>query len=293
MPAAGAIDAHCHVWRLDDGEPFAVRAKIPALARDFTLDELATLQRASGVSGTVLVQAVDSVAESLRLLAVADADPRVLGVVTWADPTRDDCVATIEAYRRHPKFVGIRPMPRDTFGGDWLDAPSTRRAFAHVQDVGCSVDLLVQERDLARAERLVREFPRLRCVLNHAGRPAVMAGDIEAWRARMRTLAGLPALYVKCSGLTERAGLEWTPQGVGAWIRGLVEIFGDERVMFASNWPVITLACRYDLWVDTVLAALAGQTAAARERIMQGNAAAFYRLASALPQLRSLSGDRA
>ena len=283
MSVAGAIDAHCHVWRLDDGEPFAVRAKIPALARDFTPDELATLQQASGVSGTVLIQAVDSVAESRRLLTRAEDDPRILGVVAWADPTRHDCVATIDAYRRHPKFVGIRPMPRDTFGGDWLDAASTRRVFAHLQDIDRSLDLLVQERDLARAERLLREFPGLRCVLNHAGRPAVMAGDIDAWRARMGALASLPSLYVKCSGLTERAGLEWTPQLVVPWIRGLVEIFGDERVMFASNWPVITLACRYDLWVDTVRAALADRSAAALDRIMRGNAAAFYRLASAAP----------
>ena len=283
MSVAGAIDAHCHVWRLDDGEPFAVRAKIPALARDFTPDELATLQQASGVSGTVLIQAVDSVAESRRLLTRAEDDPRILGVVAWADPTRHDCVATIDAYRRHPKFVGIRPMPRDTFGGDWLDAASTRRVFAHLQDIDRSLDLLVQERDLARAERLLREFPGLRCVLNHAGRPAVMAGDIDAWRARMGALASLPSLYVKCSGLTERAGLEWTPQLMVPWIRGLVEIFGDERVMFASNWPVITLACRYDLWVDTVRAALADRSAAVLDRIMRGNAAAFYRLASAAP----------
>ena len=280
MPAAGAIDAHCHVWRASDGERFPVRAKIAALARDFTFEELAVLQQASGVAGTVLVQAVDSVAESLRLLALAEAHRRVRGVVTWADPTRDDFVATIEAYRGHPKFVGIRPMPHDTFGGEWLDAPATRRAFAHLQDVGCPVDLLVQERDLARAERLVREFPALRCVLNHAGRPAVMAGAIDAWRARMRTLASLPSMSVKCSGLAERAGVEWTRGSITPWITGLVDMFGDERVIFASNWPVMTLACRYDLWVDTVRAALEGYGGAVLDRVMGTNAVAFYRLAA-------------
>jgi L-fuconolactonase len=292
VPTAAVIDAHCHVWRMDDGEAFALRAKIPALARDFGFDELARLQQASGVTGAVLIQAVDSTGDSLRLLALAEADTRILGVVAWGDPTRDDFAATVAAYRDHPKFVGIRPMVRDAFDGNWLEAPSTRRAFAHLQDIGCAVDLLVQERDLPRVERLVREFTALRCVLNHAGRPAVMAGDIEAWRARMRILASLPSLYVKCSGLTERAGVEWTPEQLAPWIRALVEIFGDERVIFASNWPVITLACRYDLWVDTVRAALAqhGASPAMLDRIMRGNAAAFYRLASTPPQRPSFSG---
>jgi len=289
MHAAGAIDAHCHVWRASDGERFPMRAKIPALARDFTFEELAGLQQASGIAGTVLVQAVDSVDESLRLLALAESEPRIVGVVAWADPTRDDFGATIDRYRRHPKFVGIRPMPHDTFGGDWMDAPATRRAFAQLEALGCTVDLLARERDLARAGRLVREFPALRCVLNHAGRPAVMAGDIDGWRARMRALASLPSLHVKCSGLTERAGVEWTPEGMAPWIHGLVEIFGDERVIFASNWPVMTLACRYDLWVDTVRAALARQAGATTlERVMRSNALAFYRVAP--PHHRSQPG---
>jgi L-fuconolactonase len=282
MHPAGAIDAHCHVWLAGDGERFPMRAKIPALARDFTFEELASLQEASGMAGTVHVQAVDSAAESLRLLAQADAHPRILGVVAWADSTRDDFVATVESYRGHAKFVGIRPMPHDVFGGDWLDATPTRRALAHLRDIGCCVDLLVQERDLERAERLVRDLPGLRCVLNHAGRPAVMAGDLDTWRTRMRALARLPSLYVKCSGLTERAGVEWTPARMAPWIRALVEIFGDARVMFGSNWPVITLACRYDLWVDTVRAALVGlgTAGATLDRVMRGNAAGFYGLAS-------------
>src|SRR5438067_1653064 len=94
-----AIDAHCHVWCRDDGETIALRDKIPALARDFTLEELTTLQQRSGVEGAILVQAVDSVAESDRLLAIAERERRVLGVVAWADPARDDFETVIGRYQ--------------------------------------------------------------------------------------------------------------------------------------------------------------------------------------------------
>ena len=292
MRAAAAIDGHCHVWRASDGERFPMRDKIPALARDCSWEELARIQQAAAIAGTVLVQAVDSVDESLRLLALAEREPRILGVIAWCDPTRPDFAAMLAAYRGHPKFVGVRPMPHDAFGGDWLDAAATRRAFAHLCDMDCAVDLLVLERDLGRAAGLLREFPSLRCVLNHAGRPAVMAGDIAAWRGCMQALASLPALHVKCSGLVERAGVEWTPATLAPWIRGLVEVFGDRRVIFGSNWPLLTLASRYDLWVDTVCDALASlpRSAETLDRVMRGNAAEFYRLAMAQPRHRSSRG---
>jgi L-fuconolactonase len=279
-----AIDAHCHVWRRDDGEALALRDKIPALFRDFTLDELTTLQQRSGVDGAILVQAVDSVAESDRLLALAEREQRVLGVVAWADPVRDDFEAVIGRYQASKRFVGIRPMPHDTFGGGWLRAPQTRRAFAHLERLGCSVDLLVQEGDLDALCELVGPFGRLPSVLDHAGRPCVMAGERGPWRSRMRRLAQCPGLSVKCSGLTERAGVEWTRETIKPWIADMLEIFGDHRVMFASNWPIVTLACRYDLWLDTVSSVLAevGLSADSQDRVMRHNAITHYGLDRAI-----------
>lgn len=280
MMPTGATDAHCHVWRLDDGERFPMREKIPALARDFTLEELARLQSACGVAGTVLVQAVDSVRESERLLADAARDDRVLGVVAWADPTREDFEDVVARYRAAPKFVGIRPMPRDTFGGAWLRDPATARALAHLAHIGRPVDVLVMERDLDDLHALLRRCDGVRCVLNHAGRPAVMSGALASWRERMQRLAAIPTVAVKCSGLAERAGVEWTPATLRPWIAALLETFGPTRVVFASNWPTMTLACRYDLWVETLLSALQEAGASAHEIgcVMRDNAAALYGL---------------
>jgi len=246
------IDAHIHVWALDDGERFPLREKIAALQRDFALDELRGLQDANGVSGCVLVQAVDSVSESRRLLMLAQEDPRVLGVVCWADMSGPGLTDVLDEYRESPAFVGVRPMPADTFAPHWLSAETTRAALRALRTADCTVDFLVPLEGLAALRATVREHAGLRCVLNHCGRPAVMAGMSAGWRAEMNLLARETDIVVKCSGLVERAGVEWNRATLQPWVAHLLETFGAGRVMFASNWPILTLASNYGLWLRTL-----------------------------------------
>src|SRR5690606_357969 len=157
--------AHIHLWRRDDGEHFWMREKIPALDRDFTEDDLRAHRARCGVGGAIVVQAMHNVAESHRLLAASTASDQLAGVITWCDlfdPALDDVLA---GYREHPRFVGVRPLPPDTFGGDWLADPRSVDAFRRFEAQDVSVDLLVRVGDLARARRFLRAFPGLRAVL--------------------------------------------------------------------------------------------------------------------------------
>jgi L-fucono-1,5-lactonase len=246
------LDAHIHLWRIDDGERFWMRDKIPALARDFSEDDFRVLRAKCRVGGAVVVQAMHNVAESERLLAAADASDQLPGVVAWADLFDPALDQLLTRYRRSPRFVGVRPLPADTFGGDWLDDPRTPAALDALRAADVSVDLLVRVEDLSRLRRLLRGCPGLRAVLNHGGRPAVMTGALEPWASEMRALAQETDVRVKCSGLVERAGVEWDRSSVRPYVATLVEAFGPSRVMFATNWPVCTISARYDLWVETL-----------------------------------------
>ena len=134
--------------------------------------------------------------------------------------------------------------------------------------------------NLARARVFLRGYPGLRVVLNHAGRPAVMAGFDTRWQREMQAFARETSATVKCSGLVERAGIEWTVDTIKPWVAALLEAFGTKRILFASNWPVMTISANYGLWVRTLQSILEqlGLDAAEREAIMGGNAAAAYRL---------------
>lgn len=285
------IDAHAHVWSADDGERFPMREKIAALQRDFPATELQRLQDGAGVTGSVLIQAVASATESRRLLALAASNSRILGVVCWldvADPAHGELLAE---YGESPAFVGVRPMPADTFGSAWLTADCTSQALRSLRAADCTVDFLLPVDALGSLRAVVREHPGLRCVLDHCGRPAVMAGVNASWREEMRLLARETDIAVKCSGLAERAGVEWTRESLKPWVGYLLEAFGTGRVMFASNWPILTLAADYGLWVRTMLGTLQelGLSATEVADVMSHTASRFYQLSSATERMNSSS----
>jgi L-fuconolactonase len=272
------IDAHIHLWRLDDGERFWMRDKIPALDRDFTEEHLREVRARCGVGGAIAVQAMHNVAESLRLLEAAQRSDQLLGVVAWADLFDPALEETIARYRQYPRFAGVRPLPPDTFGGDWLDDTRTPRALARLSALDVPVDLLVRVERLPSLRALLRDLSGPRVVLNHGGRPAVMTGQLEPWAREIRALAHETSMLVKCSGLVERAGVEWTRASVEPYVAVLIEAFGPSRVMFATNWPVSTISARYDQWTATLVDILGrlGLSQEERAAVMGLTAARHY-----------------
>ncbi|MBK7469944.1 MAG: amidohydrolase family protein [Betaproteobacteria bacterium] len=277
---AAYLDAHVHLWELADGEDFWMRDKIDGLHRDFTAADLARLQDACGVGGAIVVQAMHNHRESERLLAQATGDPRLAGVVAWADLFDPALAERVGHYRKWPKFLGLRPLPPDTFGGNWIADPRSAAAFRTLEAQDVAVDLLLRVENLAAARAFLRPYGGLRCVLNHGGRPAVMTGDLVAWQREMIAFARETSVTVKCSGLVERAGVEWTKDSLKPWVAGLLEAFGSRRVMFATNWPVMTISANYPLWVNTLATILdeLGLTAGERDDVMAGTAARAYRV---------------
>jgi L-fuconolactonase len=232
------------------------------------------------VGGAILVQAMHNHRESERLLALAAGNPRLPGVVAWADLFDPALADRIAFYRTSPKFLGLRPLPADTFGGDWLTDARSPAAFRTLEALDVAVDLLQKVENLAATRAFLTRYERLRCILNHGGRPAVMTGDTAAWLREMTAFARETNAFVKCSGLVERAGVEWTRASVKPWVAGLLETFGTRRVMFATNWPVMTISANYTKWVNTLVTILdeLGLSTQERNDVMAGNAARAYRV---------------
>jgi L-fuconolactonase len=274
------LDSHVHLWTLDDGEHFWARDKIAALHRDFTEDDLRAEGEACGVGGAIVVQACHSTSETMKWLARATRGGRIAGVVGWLDLFAADLREQIESYRSWSRFVGLRPLPADTFGGDWMADPRAHPAIALLHSMDVSVDTLQPVQGLPRARTFFREHPGLRLVLNHGGRPLVMTGESEPWRSEIGAFARETAAVVKCSGLVERAGLEWTKTLLRPYVATLLDTFGPRRTMFATNWPIVTIGGRYDLWVETLLELLddLGLTADERDDVMWRTAARHYRI---------------
>ena len=274
------LDSHIHLWKLGDGAHFWMREKIAGLHRDFTEEDLRRLTARCGVGAAIVVQAYHNTEETLHWLERAEQNPQIAGVVGWVDLLGDTIQQDVAEYRKWPKFVGLRPLPGDTFGGDWLAEPKAIAAIAKLQEMDASVDTLQRVENLPRARAFFRQFPDLRLVLNHGGRPAVMTGETAAWRAELAAFARETSAAVKCSGLVERAGVEWTKESVKPYVATLIEVFGTDRVMFGTNWPVMTISATYGLWVNTLVEILEeiGLTAGERDDVMWRTAARHYRI---------------
>ena len=275
------LDAHIHLWELNDGEHFWMRDKVAGLHRDFTEGDLCALRAKCNVGGAIVVQACHTIRETKKWLQRADKSEQLAGVVGWLDLFSETLEDEVREYQKSPKFVGLRPLPPDTFGGDWFSDPRSKVSIKKLQALDVSIDTLQRVENLPRARAFFREFPGLRLVLNHAGRPAVMTSILEPWRSEIQAFAKETSAVVKCSGLLERAGVEWSKDSVKPYVATLIETFGAKRVMFATNWPVMTISSTYDLWVNTLAQILdeLGLSKEEKDDMMWRTASKHYRVA--------------
>ena len=275
---APMIDAHVHSW--ETGDDVWIRTRVGALEGAFPLARLEPLARSVGIGRVILVQAAQTATENLRCLDLCHASSFVAGVVGWVDIQAPDMRRRLAELSRHRALVGIRPLPAATFGAGWWRGAAMREAFTAMARYGLVADVLALPEELDDVARAARDEPELRIVLNHGGRPRVMCGGIAHWERRVRRVAASTNVFCKCSGLVERAGIEWTVQSVRPYVEVLLDAFGADRLMFASNWPVLNLASHYVPWLECVMECLQtlGLSADERDAVMGGTARRCYAL---------------
>lgn len=274
------IDAHHHLWTAD----YAWLAE-PALApirRDYTVEDLRAHLRATGVDGTVLVEAARcEIAETREFLALAAGTPEILGVVGWADLTDPALADTLAGLRAGPGgelLVGVRDQAQGK-ADDWLDEPAVRAGLRAVADAGLVNELVVRQAQLPSVARALDALPDSRFVLDHLGKPAVRDGAaaLAHWRQLITPVAQRPNVVAKASGLHAEADWSrWTVADLRPFLETALELFSPRRLMFGSDWPVCEVAASY---VQVFQAAVEVLGAASPE-IFAGTAVRTYGLES-------------
>jgi|SRR5882757_2229115 len=275
------VDAHHHVWDLAvRDQPWT--AALPALRRSFAIAELEPELLREGIDATVLVQTVDVPRETPELLALAAKHPIIAGVVGWVDLTAPDVAERIAELVAGPggrRLVGIRHGVQSEPDPRWLCRDDVRRGLAAVADAGLVYDLLVVPVQLPAAAETVRALPRLRFVLDHAGKPMIAQGERAGWAADIAALAAEDNVAVKLSGLVTEADLDnWTTEDIRPYAEDVLAAFGPERTMYGSDWPVCLLAGDYPRVAGLARALIAGLSDAERDAVLGGTAARWYRL---------------
>lgn len=277
------IDAHQHYWNpvrgdydwMDDGNPTLFRSYLPA-------DLTPSLEVAS-IDGTVLVQAAASVEETEYMLGLADATPRVKGVVGWIDFEDPAHISQLERLSEHPKFLGIRPMIQDIPDIDWMLRRDVQWAYEAIIKLDLTFDALGFPEHLPNFQILLKRYPEMRCVLDHAMKPMISkqmdGGDaMSEWAGQMSELAVKTKAFVKLSGLVTEANSGWSIKDLKPFSDHIIDAFGADRVMWGSDWPVCRLQTEYDEWLDASKALTSHLSEAEQAQIFGDTAAVFYRL---------------
>jgi L-fuconolactonase len=222
------------------------------------------------------VQAAPTIAETRWLLELAAATPFVAGVVGWAPFEASDAPDRIDELAADRRLVGLRPMVQDETDDDWLVRPALRRAFDAMIAHRLVFDALVLPRHLPRLARVLERYPALPVVVDHGAKPRIRDGDIVQWRADMAIIAAHPQVVCKLSGLVTEAQVNTGLETLRPYIAALLELFGPQRLLWGSDWPVVECAGGYDRWHDLARQALSVLTAAAHADVFGGNAARVY-----------------
>jgi L-fuconolactonase len=278
------IDAHHHFWRTAaQDQPWRTSAHA-GLERDFEADDLRPRLAAAGVDGTVLMQSVDEPAENDRLAEYA-ADPMVAGVVAWLPLADAERAREVLDGLTIPRLCGVRCLvARDPMA--WLTTPSSLDLFETIASRQLAWDVVpITQEQTEAVLRLAEQVPSLRIVVDHLGRPPLESQGWEPWAGLMQQLAGCPNVAVKISvgidALT--AWSAWDPTALTRYVDAVVDWFGPDRAMVASNWPVVLLRADYErAWDDLSRLAAARLTdEASRAALLGGTATAWYGLPEA------------
>lgn len=277
---ARRIDAHQHFWQLSRGDYGWLKPDFGVLYRDYLPGDLAPLLKRHGTHETVLVQAAPTVAETEYMLQLADEHAFIAGVVGWLDMEADDFRLRLRTLKRHAKLKGIRPMLQDLPDDDWIARPKVRAALDALVEEDLTLDILTFPRHLPHVIGVLRDVPGLRAVVDHISKPPIASGELDPWRDAMSEIAAFPHVMCKVSGLvTEADHANWQPEDIAPFVHHVVDVFGFDRLLFGSDWPVCLLAASYDQVVDVVRTVLKGRLTPEAEAALFGETAArFYRL---------------
>jgi len=175
-----------------------------------------------------------------------------------------------------PKLVGLRPMIQDIADSDWMNGPGLAPAYRAMIENGLAFDALTLPRHLPNLLRLAEAHPEMRIVVDHGSKPRIADGKFDEWAADMTAIARNTGAWCKLSGLVTEAGPRWTADDLRPYADHLLKVFGPQRLIWGSDWPVCTLAASYDRWVETTEILLKSLTEEQRAAVFGGNAEGFY-----------------
>jgi L-fuconolactonase len=261
------VDSHHHFWEIDRFD-YSWMPEGSPLATDYGPEQLAPLVKQAGVDYTVIVQAVSSPDEARWLLELAEQHEFIAGIVGWVDLTDPEVPYTLDELQRSKYFKGVRHIWEGENDPGWIVNSGAINGLKELVRRGLTFDFLAKPPNLPFIPQVMDQVPDLKAVVDHIAKPLIADHIVEPWLSDLRKVASINGIHCKISGMiTEADQQNWT-----------IGMFGPDRLMFGTDWPVCTLAGEYETVADTTRAILKSLSPADKSAVFGGNANRFYNL---------------
>jgi len=249
------------------------------LRRDFLIPELQGAMRESGVEATVVVQARQSMEETAWLLDLAMRHQSILGVIGWIPLADPEATRHLERFAQNPRLKAIRHVLHDEPDDCYVLRDDFNRGVSLLLSYGLTYDILIFEHHLPQTIEFVDRHPNQLFVVDHLAKPRIREKLISPWRENLQELSKRANVYCKVSGMATEADWEtWTTDSLHSYFDVALSAFGPKRLMFGSDWPVLTLAGGYARWMSAFRSLICELSVSEQEDICGGSAIAAYRL---------------
>jgi len=273
------VDSHQHFWQLSRGDYSWLTPELEKLYQDFLPKQLAPELIQSNVVQTMLIQAEESENEINFMLGIAEVIEYVGGVVGWIDIEASNALEKLEHYSENMYFKGIRPMLQNIDDVNWVLRDEFSPIFHFMEQKNLTFDALIKDIHLSNIHTLAQRHPKLKIVIDHCAKPNLSKSPSDFWKNRLESIATCKNIYIKFSGLLTEA-----PQGqvdievIQPYFDHLFSVFGPDRMMWGSDWPVVNLNGDYDTWVSITNSLLKDCSYQDKQKIWADNSKKFYSL---------------
>jgi len=274
------IDAHHHMWAFDPVEYDWIDDSMSVLKQDYLLKELEHTLSKNGFEGSIAVQARQSIEETLWLSDIAESTDLIKGVVGWIDIRSDSLSNELKQLKNHKKIVGFRHVIQGETDPTFMRNPDFIRGLKILAEHNYTYDLLIFAHQLPAAAKMLAQVPNLNVVIDHIAKPKIKTkAEFEQWQRGMAELAKNQNCYCKLSGMVTEADWDnWSQNDFESYLDTVFDLFGTERLMFGSDWPVCLVAGQYEAIKNIVLAYIQDRYPDSIDNIFGDNASRFYQI---------------
>ena len=276
------IDSHHHFWWTRKHTYRWPETVGDRFDRDFTPDDLHPELERCGVKGTVLVQVLHQVGgETEECLDLSREVSFVRGVVGWVPLIDPDATGrALEGLRERGKLVGVRHLISNEPDPRWLMQDSVVELLKLLAAAGLVLDAIpVSSAQFESVLAVAQRVPELKIVMNHLGRPPIPEQGWEPWATQIARAAEHRSMSMKLSiGLDIIMRWRWSTDVIRRYSDHVLDLFSPNRVMAASNWPVILLGASYEETWKGVTDLVAGLAADEQRAVLGDTAVRVYGL---------------